>query len=395
MHTHEAEECGVCRVPAFERNNYFHGKTLSARDLFAEQRYFNEKRWLLNRMVFGWGVVCGLEVSQEGDCLTVSPGLALDCCGRELVVCGRRSVHVQTAIEQLGSEAGYAGASLRWMLCLDYRECEVEPVVLPNGCEPGDRGREHNRIREEYRLRFRIATDRCPDDQSGDCCPHPAAARTTPIQKTLVERSRRCPDCDDCCCVVLATGWLQTAAGGGGQLKIDEDSWKYRRTVHTNRALGDLFRCVHGGLTRITTTSWVPNSVYSVDNFVSAMREGLKVTFDRPMDAASVANPRSCRLSIAVMSEDYGCPVQILVPIVRIDYAGVLATYYFDASCAEYELRKTCQKHQRPAEVELVLHGSMLIDTTGRALDAELIRDFPTGNGVEGGEFIAGYTVQP
>ena len=35
MHTHEAEECGVCKVPAFERNNYFHGKTLSARDLFA------------------------------------------------------------------------------------------------------------------------------------------------------------------------------------------------------------------------------------------------------------------------------------------------------------------------------------------------------------------------
>ena len=92
----------------------------------------------------------------------------------------------------------------------------------------------------------------------------------------------------------------------------------------------------------------------------------------------------STRLSIATLKNS---------PLRR--YAGVLATYYFDASCAEYELRKTCQKHQRPAEVELVLHGSMLIDTTGRALDAELIREFPTGNGVEGGEFIAGYTVQP
>jgi hypothetical protein len=113
------------------------------------------------------------------------------------------------------------------------------------------------------------------------------------------------------------------------------------------------------------------------------------------MDGASVSNPRSCKLTIGVMSEEYGCPVQIRVPVLRIDYAGVLATYYFDAACAEYELRKTCQKHQRPAEVELVLHGSMLVDAAGRALDAELIRDFPTGNGVEGGEFIAGYTVQP
>ena len=37
----------------------------------------------------------------------------------------------------------------------------------------------------------------------------------------------------------------------------------------------------------------------------------------------------------------------------------------------------------------------LIVDTGGRALDAELIRNFPTGNGVEGGEFIAFYTVEP
>jgi collagenase-like PrtC family protease len=59
-------------------------------------------------------------------------------------------------------------------------------------------------------------------------------------------------------------------------------------------------------------------------------------------------------------------------------------------------LRRTCQKHQRTAEVELILHGSMILDSSGRALDAELIgNNFPTGNGVEGGEFIAPYSVVP
>ena len=37
----------------------------------------------------------------------------------------------------------------------------------------------------------------------------------------------------------------------------------------------------------------------------------------------------------------------------------------------------------------------MIHNRQGRALDAELIDEFPTGNGVEGGEFIAYFTVGP
>ena len=173
MHKHEAGECGVCKIPSFERNNYFHGKTLSARDLFVEQRYFNEKRWLINRTVIGWGVVCGLEVAVEGDCLNVTPGLALDCCGRELLVCERETVHVQTLTEQLGGDAYAQGDGIRWVLCLEYRECKTEPVALPPSCDQQERGREHNHIRDDYRLRFRRWPDACPKDHSVDDCPYP------------------------------------------------------------------------------------------------------------------------------------------------------------------------------------------------------------------------------
>ena len=45
-----------------ERNKYFHGKMLTARDFEAEQRYYNNKRRLINRCLLGVGVVCGLGV---------------------------------------------------------------------------------------------------------------------------------------------------------------------------------------------------------------------------------------------------------------------------------------------------------------------------------------------
>ena len=39
-----------------ERNRYFYGKMLTARDFETEQRYFNNKRRLLNRTLYGAGV---------------------------------------------------------------------------------------------------------------------------------------------------------------------------------------------------------------------------------------------------------------------------------------------------------------------------------------------------
>ncbi len=44
----------------FERNRYFYGKLLTVRDFEVEQRYHSGKRALLNRLVHGAGVVCGL-----------------------------------------------------------------------------------------------------------------------------------------------------------------------------------------------------------------------------------------------------------------------------------------------------------------------------------------------
>ena len=71
----------------FERPRYFAGKLLTAEDFELEQRYQIEKRWLLNRMLQGTGIVAGLEVVPgEQGTVTVAPGFALDPHGREILV---------------------------------------------------------------------------------------------------------------------------------------------------------------------------------------------------------------------------------------------------------------------------------------------------------------------
>lgn len=84
-----AAECGHI---ATERNRYFTGKYMAARDFQDEQTYFLSRHRLHNRLLHGWGIVCGLKVTRHPnpECarrwVVVHPGIALDCCGRELIL---------------------------------------------------------------------------------------------------------------------------------------------------------------------------------------------------------------------------------------------------------------------------------------------------------------------
>lgn len=85
-------------LSSFERNSYFYGKLLTVRDFDLEQKYGIEKNHLLNRLIKGKGIVCGLEVDEkitlekdnQQDRLflrvQISQGVALDSLGQEIVV---------------------------------------------------------------------------------------------------------------------------------------------------------------------------------------------------------------------------------------------------------------------------------------------------------------------
>jgi hypothetical protein len=399
MSRHEPCECGVCQVRYFERNNFYHGKALTVRDLGAEQDYFNQKRWLINRMTLGWGIVCGLETTEHNDCVMVEPGLALDCCGREVLVCKREGVHVTQIAEALKVDRCDDDTPVRWALCLEYHECRTEQVNLPKSCDHQDRGGDYNRIRDGYRLSVRPFDDACPSDHSESCCPHPGFGQKISIHEALYERSKKCPACKDCECVLLTTGTLKMAPQEAPQISLDPDAWKYRRTVYTNPALASLLHCFHPGLAHITKMNWRVGDHYSVDEFLNLLtHEHLQVTFDRPM-AQRTLRRHTCRLSIFLPSGSDSCPKQVLIPVHRAEYTEYpepTATYSFLDECVQRELRHSCKSLKHSVDVELILHGSMILDDKGHALDAELIDDtFPTGNGVQGGEFIAYFSVRP
>ncbi|MGI6120368.1 MAG: hypothetical protein ACOYIB_07365 [Desulfosporosinus sp.] len=129
-----------------ERNRYFHGKMLTARDLETEQSYYNNKRRLINRCIFGAGVVCGLGVYLNDDTsFSVETGLALDYSGREIVVTSPIIRKLQM-IEGFEALAGHEQA----YLCLEYEEEMREPV---NNIGVADRdSQQFNKIEEGYRL---------------------------------------------------------------------------------------------------------------------------------------------------------------------------------------------------------------------------------------------------
>jgi hypothetical protein len=74
------------RLRRLERPHFFDGRLLTAEDLRREQEYHRDRSRLHNRFVHGWGVVSGLRVSLDRGEVVVSPGVALDCAGNELVL---------------------------------------------------------------------------------------------------------------------------------------------------------------------------------------------------------------------------------------------------------------------------------------------------------------------
>jgi hypothetical protein len=90
---------------------------LAAEDLQRDQTYFLDRARRHNRFLHGWGIVDGLEVELSGPReIEVSPGLALDCAGNEIVVPAFVSVKLDAAAGE-------------WFVALSYREAEENPTA--------------------------------------------------------------------------------------------------------------------------------------------------------------------------------------------------------------------------------------------------------------------------
>jgi len=143
--------CGVYdlennQLLPFERNRYYVGKLLTTADFLAEQTYFNNKRRFLSSLMFGAGIICGLEVNNLDDLsIMVDSGVAIDGLGREIVL-------ENSVVKKLSAIDGFKSiCSESATLCLRYREEPVHPVYSVSR-QGASEEYELNRIREGWQL---------------------------------------------------------------------------------------------------------------------------------------------------------------------------------------------------------------------------------------------------
>lgn len=99
-----SNDCAPTHLLNLERPQYFAGQLLTAEDFSQEQTYLRERLRRHNRLLHGWGVVCGLSVEPAEDWVVrVEPGYALDRNGDEIVIA--RTVRVNLR-EHEGLEEG-------------------------------------------------------------------------------------------------------------------------------------------------------------------------------------------------------------------------------------------------------------------------------------------------
>lgn len=136
----------------FEKNKYFYGKLLSVEDFELEQRYGNDKRRLMNRLIHGTGIVTGLYVTVvDEQTISVEKGVALDSAGREILV----NTPVLKKLSMLDGFEECMESKEPVYLCLVYNETPIVPVHnisknVPDAKE--ENAPDFGRIKEDYRL---------------------------------------------------------------------------------------------------------------------------------------------------------------------------------------------------------------------------------------------------
>lgn len=176
----------------YKRVRYFHGMLLTDRDFTEQEMYEREKRKLHNRMLHGWGVVCGLGINTVSSSnptleIMITQGMALDCHGNEIVVPEKGfkvdlSKLITTHTEQSGKN-GCDGQNnqiqaQKYYIAIQYHEGKSDsvPVYTPgNGCE--EKTCDCSRTREGFCVKLfkEIPCQSTILDQKFDFCKDPVS----------------------------------------------------------------------------------------------------------------------------------------------------------------------------------------------------------------------------
>jgi len=220
MKTMTKPEREFCADGLLERPRYFPRQLITPAEMTLEQNYFRDKMRRHNRLLHGWGVVCGAQVClvpkpDKSDAepwkVAVHPGYILGPYGDEIVIDRERVVDLRT--EGLISVCGEPGGEMADPWCSDvfirrqegsgditlyvavkYNEVPTRPVrVQPASCGCGDTQCEFSRFCDGYEIGM---LNDCPESHKNP----PAES----LQELVLDKFTDCPECPADPWVVLA-----------------------------------------------------------------------------------------------------------------------------------------------------------------------------------------------
>lgn len=243
-----------CENGILERPRYFPGQLMTPDELTLEQDYFRDMARRHNRLLHGWGVVCGALVcpappqngngkshkncneTKDGDINTFDPwhvritsGYILGPYGDEIIIEHEHIFDVRTQCVTGVSGDPCLPAPDPWCsemlverqpgpvyVAVRYKEVQTRPVrIHPVGCSCDDSACEYSRLRDCYEI---CVLDECPESHQGDPPGLPDC-----YQWPMVE----CPPCPEDPWVILA----RVNLGVGGIDTDTIDNYSCRRMV--------------------------------------------------------------------------------------------------------------------------------------------------------------------
>lgn len=187
----------LCESTILERPRYFPRQLISDTELTQEQNYFRDKLRRHNRLLHGWGVVCGALVCPyvkdpaKGELepwkVVIHPGYILGPYGDEIVIGCERIFDLRTAclpgvsgdpcaetpvetVDPWCSEVFVKqDAPSPLYVAVRYKECLTRPVrVQPLGCGCDDSQCEYSRWRDGYEI---CVLPYCPEERMNGASP--------------------------------------------------------------------------------------------------------------------------------------------------------------------------------------------------------------------------------
>ncbi|RUR74499.1 hypothetical protein ACF3DV_12155 [Chlorogloeopsis fritschii PCC 9212] len=235
----------LCECSAIERPRYFPRQMITADDMILEQTYFRDKLRRHNRLLHGWGTICGAIVcpvcnskeEMKPWLVNVSPGYILGPYGDEIVIDRDCTIDIcTTGVMGMCQEPSPPPLD-PWCsdvkeivinrcqgpvyIAVKYKEIMARPVRLqPMGCGCDDMQCEYSRWCDGYEIGVltELPESHRPDlsDNSSD----------QPKQMEIP----KCPPCPSEPWVVLAE--VDFDPNNGDITKID--NYKYRRILRTH-----------------------------------------------------------------------------------------------------------------------------------------------------------------